>query len=1240
MAISLEQFVKQLTESGLIAAETLKDFLPPIAFPTGAEELAKELLRQKKLTKFQIEQISRGHGQALLLGNYVLMEKIGAGGMGQVFKAHHRRMDRLVAVKLLPSAMTRDKAAIARFEREAKAVARISHPNIVAAYDADQSNGVHFLVMEFIQGSDLAQLIKKGGPFSVEKAIACVLQVARGLEAAHAAGLIHRDIKPANLLMDAAGTVKILDMGLARLDQPETAALSELTDTGSVMGTVDFMAPEQAIDSKAADARADIYSLGCVLHYLLTARTPYEGTSLMNRLLAHREQPIPTLRSSRPDVSEGLDALFKKMLAKTVGDRYQSMSEVRLDLERIEADQVCDSHADQLNTLSLSPVDTRERPSGSDDDSLLLKSASSGRRHRRVLSAVPTIAVVSMAVVIVAGLFKFTNETLTETRDSRPSEIATEPHSVVEGREPLAFQKPGFEEWVKRVVGLPAEKQLDEVSKKLVELNPGFDGKLFGWGRQGPPGIENGKVIGLEFSTEEVTDISPVQVFVGLRDLSIRCLSFGAGRVRDLSPIKGMNHIEMLDCSDNRELSDLTPLVGMPLRVLICERTSIGDLSPLREMKLLELNCTGTEVDDLSPLRGMPLDRLRCCGSRVSTLAPLREMKLTTLAICETSVSDLLPIQKMPLAEFNCQATQVSDISPLESMPLVYLNISNTKVSNLSPLRGIKLVELHCSRMPVTDLTALEGMKLKSLTCGGTRVADLSPLKGMPLAVFRCNGSAVTSLSALEGMPLVALEFSETEVSDLSPLRQMPLKELLFWNTKVSNLSVLKGMPLERLEFALTPVSDLSPLADLKLERLIFGDTRVKDLSPLRGMPLKFIGCNTAFVTDLSPLQGMPLTEICFYPQHISEGLDLVRRMDSIKAIHPFGRGIWSTEEFWKKYDAGEFAEKTFAFEQPDFVQWMKAVAELPAERQLDEVRKKLVDLNPKFDGRFDHSRIENDVVTELYFTTHSVKDISPIRALKHLKHLGCDGTGEIQGILSSLAPLKGMDLTKIHCAFTEVSDLSPLAGMRLTEFVCDGTKVMDLSSLQQMPLEYLAFCWTEVSDLSPLQGMTLSQLHCHHTSIHDLSPLREMRSLTRLHVEATKISELSQLQGLPLSFLSIAHTAVDNLRSLEGMPLSMEFNCSFTMVNDLSPLRGMKLERLICTGTQISSLSALRGMPLQVLWCENTKVVDLSPLKESPLRELRINFLRDRDTELLRSIATLELINGKSVAEFWEVSR
>ena len=337
MPVSLKDFAKSLAASGLMSTEEVRDFLgtfPAEKRPKSSQDLARELIRAGKITKYQAMEVYHGRTKGLVLGNYVILDKIGAGGMGQVFKARHKVMKRMVAIKVLPPAAVKSEQSIQRFQREVEAAAKLIHQNIVIAHDADQADGVHFLVMEQVDGSDLSHIVSEHGPLPVDTAVDCIIQAAKGLEYAHKQGVIHRDIKPANVLVDKEGTVKILDMGLARVfEEGEGRDADRLTDSGQVMGTCDYMAPEQAEDTRTADHRADIYSLGCTLYRIVTGKKPYEGGSLVQILMAHRAAPIPSLCEERPDVPASLEAAYQKMMAKTPEDRYQSMSEVIGDLE-------------------------------------------------------------------------------------------------------------------------------------------------------------------------------------------------------------------------------------------------------------------------------------------------------------------------------------------------------------------------------------------------------------------------------------------------------------------------------------------------------------------------------------------------------------------------------------------------------------------------------------------------------------------------------------------------------------------------------------------------------------------------------------------------------------------------------------------------------------------------------------------------------------------------------------------
>jgi formylglycine-generating enzyme required for sulfatase activity len=275
-----------------------------------------------------------------VLGPYEIVEKLGQGGMGAVFKAKHAKLKKIVALKVLTPAAIGDPAAVARFEREMEAVGKITHPNIVQAFDAGEVDGVHYLAMEYVEGTDVSKLVKQRGPLKVSDACKIIRQAAQGLAVAHAAGLIHRDVKPANMLLSKDGRLKLLDLGLARLTDSEHSG-HELTETGQAFGTPDYMAPEQWRDTHNAFPQTDLYALGCTLHYLLTGRPPYStdrAKGVMAKMHAHVMDEIPPLVATRGEVPATVVQIYRQLLAKDPASRIQSATELARMLTPLATD--------------------------------------------------------------------------------------------------------------------------------------------------------------------------------------------------------------------------------------------------------------------------------------------------------------------------------------------------------------------------------------------------------------------------------------------------------------------------------------------------------------------------------------------------------------------------------------------------------------------------------------------------------------------------------------------------------------------------------------------------------------------------------------------------------------------------------------------------------------------------------------------------------------------------------------
>jgi serine/threonine protein kinase len=325
-----EEFLALVRESGLLTVARLDAALDQLACPALPEqpaELASALVKQGALSDFQAHQLLQGRSRGFTIGRYVILEHLGTTRMSTVLLCRHPSLERLLAVKDITPSKAAGYGRLQRFYREARATASLDHPHIVRAYDIEETDRGHLMVMEYVDGTSLSSLVTEHGPLPPLRAAHYIRQAALGLAAAHEKGIIHRDVKPANLLVDREGTVKVLDLGLALLADDECVL------TQGMLGSADYLAPEQSVDSHTVDARADVYGLGATFYSLLTGAPPVSGRTPMERALCHRTRAYRPVGSFRSDVPEGLEAVVAYMMARTLEHRYPTMMAVAEALE-------------------------------------------------------------------------------------------------------------------------------------------------------------------------------------------------------------------------------------------------------------------------------------------------------------------------------------------------------------------------------------------------------------------------------------------------------------------------------------------------------------------------------------------------------------------------------------------------------------------------------------------------------------------------------------------------------------------------------------------------------------------------------------------------------------------------------------------------------------------------------------------------------------------------------------------
>ena len=710
------------------------------------------------------------------LPNYEVLELLGRGGMGAVYKALQKSLRRLVAIKVLARESVQDDLKFAeRFQHEAMAMARLSHPGIVNVHDAGEAaDGLLYFVMEHVEGRDLAHEIAERGRLPEAEVRKMATQIVEALGYAHANGIVHRDIKPANILLDAQGWVKVADFGLAKASEPLVSTL--LTKSGTSMGTADFMAPETR-KSGMADARSDLFSLGVTLYQMLTGELPQGMFKLPSEL--------------HPELDARWDEIICKALEPRPQDRYQSTEELKRDLATIDTD----------------------RPRAA-------KISSTPKRRWRLAAA-------WVGVALVAGLsWPFLRpQTTVEQRGNFDLEAFRQQMAAADVETQWALLKAKLDELNGSDVTI-LRKDEDKQRGRITYLGINHKSRQI---KDIRPIAAISGYFELAFHDLWLEDISC------LKGMRIGRLGIFQSNFTDLSVLSTLPSLTALNLANARGIKDFTPLGRLKLQVLdLNTNPQLKDIAFVRGMPLTHLNILGTSVKDLSPLAGMELKELECDNDVPISAELLRSLpKLELINRKPVNVLRPAPGEKVPfdLAEFTRQMTAAdvetqwallkakldelngSDVAILrrdedkQRGRITYLGISNNgkELKDITPVAALTgVVSLFFHDVWLRDISCLKGMKLEQLGIFQSQLTDLSPLETMPVlwSLNLPNAKGIQDFSGLKKLPLGLLTLNTTpHLKDIAFVREMPqLRVLNIRDTGVKDLSPLAGTGIEELD--------------------------------------------------------------------------------------------------------------------------------------------------------------------------------------------------------------------------------------------------------------------------------------------------------------------------------------------------------------------------------------------------------------------------------------------------------
>jgi tRNA A-37 threonylcarbamoyl transferase component Bud32/tetratricopeptide (TPR) repeat protein len=1006
------------------------------------------------------------------IANYRIEGKIGEGGMGVVYMAEQERpVRRRVALKIIKPGM--DSAqVIARFEAERQALAMMDHPNIARVLDAGTTDTHRpYFVMELVQGIPITKYCDDK-QLDTHARLELFIQVCNAVQHAHQKGIIHRDLKPSNVLIaiyDGKPVPKIIDFGVAKALHQRLTEKTMFTQFGAVVGTLEYMSPEQAdMDLMGTDTRSDIYSLGVLLYELLTGSTPLDGKKLrslgyaeMLKTIRDSDPPKPSTRLSQSREKMGtisarrhtepkrlqkmiagdLDWIVMKCLEKDRTRRYETANGLAIDIQRHLQDEA----------VSASPPGQ------------LYKFQKLVRRNRLVFAAIGAV-MLALVIGLAASLWEAGRAAREAELASREAELArSAEHQALTTLDELSATAPTFAAEARALAG---KGQFDEAIQKLnyaVKLQPGAPEYLVAKGDLYLCQLKLRLATAIYHDVLRLKpDFAPAEMKANLCDQLLAAAGSAQGKLNLESLVKIYSALEPEKRSDAElnavkeaytdqkerlwnywlpRLQSLPMFANIPLDV----SPQVTNRFNVRDDGQLILYLDGMDPGDLSQIKDLPVADIYLSNSlNVTDVRPLADMPGLENVTVPPLARNIEALRQLPkLNRLSFSMTQQPGLSADQQN---LIGEASTSLNPIKSLRRLMLFDINGPwGYPTPATTADEFWKEYSSLAALARIRDSAI---QPNGIFRLTDgtwyvdfsdkSQFTDAGLLRGMPISSLVLGNTSVADLSPLRGMPLKVLYVNDTKVSDLTPIKDLPLKLLNIARTNITDIAVVHGLPLIDLTLDGLPLKDISALRGMPLthrlRFSQCGN--LTDLSPLADCKgITELVLPPNFTDfQFLHNLPKLQRVSFVGPGSNDYapdMTVEQFWASIDHQKAPP------------WLAALHE-----------SKLAYSAHQFaDGTW-----------QLILDNQPIADLSRFNGAP-ISQLSISGTR-----VADLSPLRGMKLTVLRFAGTKVVDLSPLQGMPITSMALAGTQVRDLTPLIGMPLQSLSLPWCfQITDVSPL---------------------------------------------------------------------------------------------------------------------------------------------------------------------------